>query len=65
MEDPEFNKAVKKQETFLMINHQNKEESQRKRLMKYASLWSKYTYAITFAIKRKMDRDKDYRAQVL
>lgn len=33
--------------------------------MKYAILWSKYTYAITFAINRKMDRDKDLRAQVL
>jgi hypothetical protein len=65
MDEPEFHKAVKKQETFLHINHQNKEESQRVRLMKYAILWSKYTYAITFAINRKMDRDKDLRAQVL
>lgn len=65
MDEPEFHKAVKKQETFLHINHQNKEETERVRLMKYAILWSKYTYAITFAIKKKMDRDKDLRAQVL
>jgi hypothetical protein len=65
MDEPEFHKAVKKQETFLHINHQNKEETERVRLIKYAILWSKYTYAITFAIKKKMDRDKDLRAQVL
>jgi hypothetical protein len=65
LEDPDLRKALKRQETFLHINHQNKQEPEKSRLLKYAILWAKSTYAINFAIKRKIDRDRELRANAL
>ena len=65
LEDPEYIKACKKQETLLHINYQDKPEPQRSKLINYSKIWTKLTFAITFAIRRKVLHDKHERAKIL
>jgi hypothetical protein len=65
LEDENYIKAVKKQETILAINYQDKPEPNRSRRIQWSILWAKLTFAITFAIKRKVHWDKDIRRNTL
>lgn len=65
LEDPEYIKACKKQETILHINYQEKPEPQRAKLINYSIIWTRLTFAITYAIRRKILYDKHERAKIL
>ena len=65
LEDPDYIKACKKQETILHINYQEKPEPARSKIIKWSIIWSRLTFAITFAIRRKIIYDKESRARTL
>lgn len=65
LDDPDYIKRMNKQETIITLNYQDLPEPKRTTFIRAVKLWTKYTYAITFAIKRKIAYDKELRAMHL
>lgn len=69
LEDPDYIKRCKKQETVLTLNYQvlptRIPEERRDQFINTMKLWSRLTYAIIFAIRRKIAYDKEIRWNTL